>query len=109
MDKFLKSPLSGKLEDIPGIGDAHKAVLMKASVAMTNCKECHINTSFQLIGVYLACKEPGMSMQQHHNKFYNWLFAIGVHGQRNTIVDAVARRAALMDIHLYQKDEYVKS
>ena len=106
LDKFLKAPLTGNLTEIPGIGEVHSGVLMKATMPLQGCPDIHIRTSYQLFGAYLGCRQHGMTVKMHHDTFFNWLFEIGVHGQRNTIVDAIARRCSLMDPSLYNHDSY---
>ena len=75
---FLRAPLRGNVEEVPGVGKDTAAKLASA----------HIVSTQQLIGVYL----------QHGdcNAFYKWLQTLGVNAHRNTVVRCISEKAAQM-------------
>jgi hypothetical protein len=63
---FIKTPLSGDLLEVPGIGEKTVEILVAAGV---------VNT-YQLIGKFITLKSMGESCKEHCQKFYDWLMEI---------------------------------
>ncbi len=80
LSAFLKAPISGDLQQVPGVGQKTAEKLEAAGVSNT----------FQLFGKYLSLKAG--SVKQHHSAMYEWLVEIGISTHRNTIVLALAQR-----------------
>jgi hypothetical protein len=100
---FLRTPLSGDLTEIPGLGASTAQVLARGTDPVT--------TSHQLIGVYLTMRSADLdtleviSMAQHCDRFWNWLKLKGVNSYRNEIVSCVAEKANTMMPGLYDPDQ----
>jgi hypothetical protein len=71
---FLRAPLTGNVEEVPGIGKDTKTKLQTANVCTTQ----------QLMGIYLQHSDC--------NTFYKWLQRVGVHAHRNTVVRCIAEK-----------------
>jgi len=74
LEDFLRAPLTGDLEEVPGIGKDTQIKLHAHGVMTTH----------QLIGVYL--REGSV------NAFYTWLQGVGVNAHRNTVVTCIAHK-----------------
>ena len=77
---WLRSPISGDLQDVPGIGPV--AVSKMADVGVVN--------TFQLIGKYLCLKNG--TVLEHQDAMYQWLVDIGINASRNNIIVALAEK-----------------
>lgn len=73
---FLRAPLKGHVEEVPGVGKDTRDKLEAAGVCTTQ----------QLIGVYLRGGDCAT--------FYTWLQGVGVRAHRNTVVRCVSEKAA---------------
>ena len=83
---FIQQPLTGNLNEIPGIGPATVKLM----------KENGVSTTYGLIGKYLSLKEEGVESVEHCDRFFFWLSNIGTApGFRGSIVQAIAQK---MDI-----------
>lgn len=74
LEDFLRAPLSGDLEEVPGVGKDTKLKLHAHGIMTTH----------QLIGVYL--REGSV------NAFYSWLQGVGVNAHRNTVVTCISHK-----------------
>ena len=63
MAEWLRSEITGDLEEVPGRGPA----------VATQMKEAGINTTYQLLGKYLEFKDCGAV--EHQDRFWYWLKA----------------------------------
>lgn len=78
LEDFLRAPLTGCLQEVPGVGKDTETRLHQANVRTTQ----------QLMGVYLQHADT--------NAFYHWLQSLGVRAHRNTVVRCVSEKAARM-------------
>ncbi len=84
--KFLQNDLVEDITSVPGIGKAAKTKLATSKVL----------TSYQLIGVFLSLREPGMTSDQHCDAMWYWLKATGIDSYRAGIVHSLAEKVSLM-------------
>ena len=83
---FLEKPWDAPLLAVPGIGPATVAKL----------GEANIHTLYQLAGVFLAQKGPGVDEDQWCNAFWLYLKKIGCPGgQRAGLIDCLGEKLAL--------------
>lgn len=99
---WIQAPVTGKLEQIPGIGPQHKKDLMK------DTHDGPICTSWQLFGKFLACKHTVKESSVASNEFFfHWLGSKGVIQNRQTIVAAIAYKmetlfpGSMLDLSAY--------
>lgn len=85
MAKWLYAPLSEDTKSVPGIGP----------VAAKKLEEIGIETTHQLLGVFLSFKKRGTTPKEQCDAFWEWLRDSGISIHRNTIVAAVAGRVDL--------------
>jgi hypothetical protein len=94
MEKFRLSNVTGKLIEVPGIGDA--AILKLASDPDPTER---ITNTHQLIGKYLMLKGPdengeSVSVFQTNQKFWYWLKMRGIVVHRSAIVLAISTKVS---------------
>jgi hypothetical protein len=94
---FIRAPISGKLEEVPGVGPATIKIL----------QENGISTTFQLIGQYLMLKEDGVEAIEHADRFYYWLKSLKTpSGFRAGIVHAIAEKMNVTFPGIYDSSAY---
>ena len=91
---YLQEAPRADLTSIPGLGPAAAALLSKPTPKEHGCE-----TTFQLIGVFLVLGKPGLTRDEHHEAFYDWLTDKGLTSQRTQIVHAVSERVGLLGLH----------
>lgn len=79
---FLSTPVEADLRSVPGVGDA----------AVRKFKAAGVETTHQLIGVYLSFKGAGVSIQEHCDAFWSWLKEIEINAHRSGIVLCIAEK-----------------
>ena len=96
MADWLRTPISGDLVEVPGIGPAVAEQMIEAG----------INTTYQLIGKYLSLKDCGPV--EHQDRFWFWLKAnIPRHGnQRSGTTKAIAEKVNSFMPGLYDDEIY---
>jgi hypothetical protein len=105
METWRTEPVSGNLQDVPGIGPA--AVGKLAANEITN--------TYQLFGKYLMLKGPdteehAVECVEHAEKFWHFLKGIGIVAHRSAIVKAISEKAAgffpgIYDANMYDDDD----
>jgi hypothetical protein len=100
---FLRATPSGELLEVPGVGNANKALLIKAGITSTH----------QLLAKFLSFKGfngDGSRVQcvEHCDMFYSWLKEIGISSHRSTLVCAIAEKtnnsyAGIYDPNLFDR------
>ncbi|GAB5033724.1 Hypothetical protein NocV09_01500390 [Nannochloropsis oceanica] len=82
---WLRSPITGDLTEVPGIGPKHAEHL--------HAKDIH--TTHQLIGEYLKMKGKDVDPKMHAQHFYDHIQAYGVSSHRTDVVDAIASKVSM--------------
>lgn len=96
---FLRSPITGNIREVPGIGIKTSAIMAKHG----------ITTTHQLFGKFLMFREEGDTSRKHCNKFLNWLISIeSPPTYRNTIVHVIAEKISTMFPHVYDPSDFVE-
>eukprot|EP01031_Cornospumella_fuschlensis_P034030 gene34030-41189_t len=94
---FIQAPLTGDLNEVPGIGPATVELLKKEG----------ISTTFQLIGKYLSLKDEGVGPIEHADRFFYWLASIGTPaGFRSGIVHSIAEKMNITFVGIYDATAY---
>lgn len=88
---FLSSPIEDNLESVPGIGPA----------TIKKLNDDGINTTFQLIGLFLSLRGENMTQEEHCNALWYYLQELGINGPRSGIVQAIAERTNIMIPGIY--------
>eukprot|EP01038_Epipyxis_sp_PR26KG_P008051 gene8051-10907_t len=97
LSDFLRAPLTGNLQEVPGVGPATVELLAQNG----------ITTTFQLIGQYLSLKEAGVGPVEHADRFWYWLNSIGTpSGFRAGIVHAIAEKMNVTFVGIYDSSAY---
>ncbi len=83
---FLKAPISGDLEEVPGVGEVTRNIFVEEGVTNT----------FQLIAKFLSFMSKDAGCATHCQLFYNWLQSVHTPPKyRAGIVVAVAEKVSL--------------
>jgi hypothetical protein len=94
---FIRAPIRGDVEEVPGIGRKTMELLWNAG----------ITTTFSLLGKYLMLKEKGVDPVEHADRFYFWLKSLGTPaGYRAGIVHAVAEKLNITFVGIYDASIY---
>ena len=97
--KFLRSPVTGDLTEVPGIGPATAAKM----------KEAGVSTTYALFGKYLLMKQEDVASVEHCDRFFHWLESIGAPGGfRSSVVEAVARKMDITFPGIYDGEAYAE-
>lgn len=95
---LLLLPLDCAGLQVPGVGPVTKDALLAAGV----------NTSHQLIGVYLSYFREKATVKGRVNEFHAWLKSVGASaGHVNAIVRAVVEKVNVMFPGTYNAEEAV--
>lgn len=94
--QFIQSPITGDLNEVPGIGPK----------AIEKLKEVKISTTFALIGQFLTLKEEGVESVEHCDRFWYWLQNVGISSHRSGIVQAIAEKTDSMFPGIYDGSAY---
>lgn len=98
LDDFLRSPITGDLLEVPGIGPGTKKILV----------ENGITTTFMLIGKYLSLKDETVDTVEHADRFYLWLKSIDFPKSGIFIVThAMSEKMNLYFPGIYDQDCYI--
>ena len=105
---FLRSQLTGSLQEIPGIGPAAEKALGKG---VNGEEDTKITNTFQLIGKFLSLKGPDsdghkVDSVEHMEKFWYFLQSQGITAHRSAIVKSLAEKLNTMMPGLYDADAY---
>lgn len=93
---FLRSPISGDLLDVPGIGPRAKEMLASDENGMFPVTNTH-----QLIGVFFSLKRNNMGCKEHCDQMWNWLQHKGINAYRSGIVLSIAEKCNTMIPGIY--------
>lgn len=83
---FLASPLTGDLQEVPGVGPTTQMLLMEKG----------INNTYQLIGTFLIQLEMDDTPQQKMDKFWEYLKECGINSFRSGITHAIGEKISIM-------------
>jgi hypothetical protein len=86
MAAFIASPVTDDILSVPGIGPATAEKLSNDN----------IDTTYQLIGLFLTLKGKNMTQQVHCDAFWFYLQSIGVNAARSGIVHSIAEKTNIM-------------
>ena len=96
---FLRSPITGDLTEVPGIGPATAAKM----------KDAGVSTTYALFGKYLMLKQEGVESIEHCDRFFHWLESIGTPaGYRSSVVEAVAKKMDITFPGIYDGELYAE-
>ncbi|CAM9210684.1 unnamed protein product [Chrysoparadoxa australica] len=108
LETFIRSPITGDLTEVPGVGKGNAEKLAEGDDKVTN--------TYQLIGKYLTLKGPdtadkevrreSVECKDHCDNFWHWLKQKGIVSYRGSIVNAVAEKANVWMPGLYDSEEY---
>lgn len=81
MTNWLQEPITGKIQEVPGIGPATAKILAEAE------GDSQVTNTYQLFGRFLLLKGPDTEDNQvesieHMEKFWYWLKVAGVTANR---------------------------
>ena len=97
--QWLRSNVTGKVTEVPGVGEA-------TARTFENCED-RITTTYQLMGKFLSFKGANVGPIEHADRFFYWLRRIGtVAGQRSSVVRAIAEKLQLQFPDIYDPDAY---
>mmetsp|Transcript_11790 Transcript_11790/g.15340 ORF Transcript_11790/g.15340 Transcript_11790/m.15340 type:complete len:125 (+) Transcript_11790:90-464(+) len=99
---FLRSSITGNIEEVPGVGASAKQKLAEG--------EDSIETTYQLIAKYLSLKGENVDCIEHCERFWLWLKSQGINSYRSGIVLSIAEKVNTMmpgiyDGALYEQDD----
>ncbi|GMH53566.1 hypothetical protein TrLO_g206 [Triparma laevis f. longispina] len=102
---FYRSPFTGDITEVPGIGPAAAKSLAAGEA------DDKITNSFQLVGKFLALKGPDsdghkVESVEHMEKFWYFLQEKGIKAHRSAIVNAIAEKMNTMMPGIYDADAY---
>lgn len=96
---FLRAPITGHLEEVPGVGPATATLLRAAGV----------DTTHALLGKFLTFKTAGVEPVEHLDRMYFWLASLqSASGFRAGICHAVAEKVNCMMPGIYDADIYCR-
>jgi len=106
MENWRVTPVTGDLNDVPGIGPA---AIKKLAEGQT--PDDMITNTYQLFGKFLMLKGPDqdgrkVESYEHTEKFWYFLKNKGISAHRSAIVKAVAEKAATFFRDIYDANLY---
>ena len=106
MEQWRTAPVTGDLQEIPGIGPA--AVKKLAESDEDGDK---ITNTYQLFGKFLMLKGPDdddhkVEPMEHTQKFWEFLKNRGVSAHRSAIVKAIAEKASTFFNNIYDANDF---
>jgi len=108
LQEFIRAPLTGKLDEIPGIGPANIAHFHTVQEeARGHGGEDVLDSSFQVIGKYMMLRKYGISNIENAQQFYIWLKLKGITSHANNIVEAVAEKVNVFLPGSYSPEDYM--
>ena len=94
---FLDGELIPDLKSVPGIGEA----------SIKRLAESNVHNTYQLVGIFLALKGPGVGMKDHMEKFFDFLVGVGCKSHHaSAAVVAIAARTNTWMPGLYDPAEW---
>ena len=96
--EWLRSAITGNLEEVPGVGPANAKLLAAGDEPVTN--------TYQLVGKFLSLKGDKMSVIEHCDRFYYWLQHKGVDAGRDNIVRALGDKCEVFMPGIYDESVY---
>jgi len=105
--EWIRAPITGKLDEVPGIGPANITHLSTINEATKeHGGDEVIDSTHQLLGKYLFFKSLSVSNVENAQLFYNWLKMKGITSRRDSIVEAVAEKVNIMIPGIYAAEEF---
>jgi hypothetical protein len=106
MEQWRVAPVTGNLEEVPGIGPAAVKKL-----AATDEGPDKITNTYQLFGKFLMLKGPDeddhqVDSMEHTQKFWEFLKNRGVVAHRSAIVKAIAEKASTFFNNIYNANDF---
>eukprot|EP00596_Hydrurales_sp_CCMP1899_P011153 CAMPEP_0119040082 /NCGR_PEP_ID=MMETSP1177-20130426/9916_1 /TAXON_ID=2985 /ORGANISM="Ochromonas sp, Strain CCMP1899" /LENGTH=122 /DNA_ID=CAMNT_0007004803 /DNA_START=56 /DNA_END=424 /DNA_ORIENTATION=- len=96
---FLRSEITGDLNELPGVGPA--------TILALNADG--INTTYQLFGKFLSLKDIDVGAVELAERFYLWLTSLGTPaGFRAGMVVCIAEKLNLTYNGIYNASEYLE-
>lgn len=95
---FIGSPITMNVQDVPGVGPAGAKLLGKHGV----------ETTYQLMGVFLSLKGPEIDVRQHCDLFWMWLKEKGIRWHRSAIVMCIAEKVNTMCPGIYDASAFAE-
>lgn len=96
IEQFIQDTLSRDLDSVPGIEYMNKSLFKRAGITVPH----------QLIAVYLGMCDTTDNPVEICDRFYRWVEEIGIHMNRDTIVEVIARKANSLVPGIYDEDAY---
>jgi len=102
---WLRSPITGNLQEVPGIGEKTEQLLAAGE------GDERVTNTYQLVGKFLQLKGPstearGVGVVEHCDKFYFWLQEKGINAGRNNIILALAEKCEVFMPGIYDQELY---
>jgi len=99
MGDWMRSPITGALDQVPGVGAAAIKKLAQIDEPITN--------TYQLIGKFLMLKGPDgeghkVGTVEHADKFWFFLQEVGITAHRSAIVKAIAEKVNMLMPGVYE-------
>ena len=96
---FLKSPISGNLDEVPGVGEVTQGIFEAEGIVST----------FQLVAKFISFITKEKDCKAHCQDFYNWLQSIQTPPKyRAGIVVAVAEKVSTWMPGVYDPAVFVE-
>jgi hypothetical protein len=96
---FIRSQITGKLSEVPGISYEIEGMLNKSGVFNT----------YQLIGKYLSMKRMEEDLLDHHVHFLNYLGYMGISkAEGHRITQSIGEKVSTMIPGLYDPSIFVE-
>jgi hypothetical protein len=96
LNDFIRAPITGKLTEVPGIGEKGEEKL----------REAGITTTYELIGEFLKLKGEGVQSVEHCDRFWYFLQNAGLNSSRSGIVKSIAMKVDCMIPGMYDGTLY---
>jgi hypothetical protein len=93
---FIRAPITGKLTEVPGIGEK----------GVEKLREAGITTTYELIGEFLKLKGEGVETVEHCDRFWYFLQNAGININRASIVKSIAIKVDCMIGGVYDNTLY---
>lgn len=105
MELWRQSPITGDLNEVPGIGPAAVTKLADGE------GDEQITNTYQLFGKFLMLKGPdtdGRKVEpfEHTEKFWYFLKNKGITAHRSAVVRAIAEKSATFFRDIYDANQY---
>jgi hypothetical protein len=101
MDQWKSNPITGELNEVPGIGPAAIKLLAKSGGDGGS-----ITSTYQLFGQFLMLKGEGVSPVEHTERMWVWLKNRGINSARSGIVRCLAEKSATFFPGIYNAEDF---